>query len=285
MLQYFFQPTTCPVINILPPISQCQGRPSNCWSVGVADTDCIGNALCCFDGCANVCRGEGLSFHSLFAPLHHHSILGPINGNPGPQSNARGQQRQKTANRPNNNLNSNKPQVFQQLTEPVIEQELGASSPAFQTITQSNPTGYGGQPLPTQNQPLVQSIQKQQPINIITKQQPIKPLQSQPLITTIQKQPTINTVENEYDESNSQYVLENGNAEYYPTSLPTSQEQPRAPVYPDSQGFVFPQDDEETSYPTYPQTSYPTFPQTSNPSFSNISPANLQSGSFKLELN
>merc|ERR1719447_2565250 len=41
------------------PLEQCQGRTSNCWSVGQADVDCINNALCCFDGCANVCQGAG----------------------------------------------------------------------------------------------------------------------------------------------------------------------------------------------------------------------------------
>ena len=55
----YFQPSSCPVVNVLPPIEQCRGRPSNCWSVGVPDTDCVGHALCCFDGCANVCQGEG----------------------------------------------------------------------------------------------------------------------------------------------------------------------------------------------------------------------------------
>ena len=29
-----------------------------CWSVGVADVDCPGQGLCCFDGCANVCAGQ-----------------------------------------------------------------------------------------------------------------------------------------------------------------------------------------------------------------------------------
>merc|ERR1719234_2444347 len=41
------------------PLEQCQGRTSNCWSVGQADVDCINNAPCCFDGCANVCQGAG----------------------------------------------------------------------------------------------------------------------------------------------------------------------------------------------------------------------------------
>merc|ERR1712130_37214 len=56
------QPTpsnTCPVLNTLPPLAECQGRKSNCWSPGVRDLDCLDSALCCFDGCANVCQGEG----------------------------------------------------------------------------------------------------------------------------------------------------------------------------------------------------------------------------------
>ena len=35
------------------------GRVSDCWSVGQPDVDCLNNALCCFDGCANVCQGAG----------------------------------------------------------------------------------------------------------------------------------------------------------------------------------------------------------------------------------
>ena len=57
--------------------------------------------------------------------------LGPIKGNPGPQSNARGQQ---TLNNANNNFNKNKPEAFQELTKPAINQEFGASSPQFETI-------------------------------------------------------------------------------------------------------------------------------------------------------
>merc|ERR1712078_163127 len=64
--------STCPVLGPLPPISACAGRESNCWSVGVRDLDCLDSALCCFDGCANVCLGRG-----------------PIAGNPGPQNNPR----------------------------------------------------------------------------------------------------------------------------------------------------------------------------------------------------
>ena len=36
----------------------------NNFTLGQADVDCIGNALCCFDGCANVCQGAG-TIHSL----------------------------------------------------------------------------------------------------------------------------------------------------------------------------------------------------------------------------
>jgi len=64
--------TSCPVVRVLPPIELCANRKSTCWSAGLPDTDCIDNALCCFDGCANVCLGRG-----------------PVAGNPGPQTNPR----------------------------------------------------------------------------------------------------------------------------------------------------------------------------------------------------
>merc|ERR1712012_987816 len=50
---------SCPVLNALPPLTECEGRKSNCWSPGVRDLDCLDSALCCFDGCANVCLGKG----------------------------------------------------------------------------------------------------------------------------------------------------------------------------------------------------------------------------------
>ena len=50
---------SCPVLNTLPPLTECRGRTSNCWSPGVRDLDCLDSALCCFDGCANVCQGKG----------------------------------------------------------------------------------------------------------------------------------------------------------------------------------------------------------------------------------
>merc|ERR1712012_710843 len=50
---------SCPVLTTLPPLTECEGRKSNCWSPGVRDLDCLDSALCCFDGCANVCLGKG----------------------------------------------------------------------------------------------------------------------------------------------------------------------------------------------------------------------------------
>merc|ERR1712064_133112 len=62
--------SVCPAVTSLPAVSSCAGKKSNCWSVGQTDVDCLDNALCCFDGCANVCQGRG-----------------PIAGNPGPSQN------------------------------------------------------------------------------------------------------------------------------------------------------------------------------------------------------
>ena len=50
---------SCTNVANLPPVEACAGRASNCWSVGQPDVDCPGNALCCFDGCANTCQGGG----------------------------------------------------------------------------------------------------------------------------------------------------------------------------------------------------------------------------------
>jgi len=51
--------SSCPAVSTVIPVSQCSGRVSNCWSVGQPDVDCLNNDLCCFDGCANVCQGDG----------------------------------------------------------------------------------------------------------------------------------------------------------------------------------------------------------------------------------
>lgn len=48
---------SCPAADPLSP-DQCAGSVSTCWSPGQRDTDCPGNGLCCFDGCANTCDGQ-----------------------------------------------------------------------------------------------------------------------------------------------------------------------------------------------------------------------------------
>ena len=65
---------SCPVISSLPPVSSCAGRHSNCWSVGVQDLDCLDNALCCFDGCANVCQGRGELIIVCCLQRYHHPV-------------------------------------------------------------------------------------------------------------------------------------------------------------------------------------------------------------------
>merc|ERR1712025_712229 len=85
------QGASCPSVTSAPSLAACVGRNSDCWSVGMPDVDCINNALCCFDGCANVCQGEG-----------------PRLDTPKPQFNARGHERQNSNNNNNNNnINSN----------------------------------------------------------------------------------------------------------------------------------------------------------------------------------
>merc|ERR1711892_1208277 len=84
------QASSCPSVSSAPSLAACAGRNSDCWSVGMQDVDCINNALCCFDGCANVCQGQG-----------------PILGIPKPQFNARGQERQDNDNNNNNKNNNN----------------------------------------------------------------------------------------------------------------------------------------------------------------------------------
>ena len=36
------------------------GQQSTCWSPGVRDLDCANQGYCCFNGCANVCEGDGI---------------------------------------------------------------------------------------------------------------------------------------------------------------------------------------------------------------------------------
>jgi len=53
------QQGSCPAVSSIPAVSACAGQASDCWSVGQPDVDCVGDALCCFDGCANRCQGPG----------------------------------------------------------------------------------------------------------------------------------------------------------------------------------------------------------------------------------
>jgi len=49
-------PNSCPAPSRLP--HTCGAAVNTCWSIGVADVDCPGHALCCFDGCSNYCVGQ-----------------------------------------------------------------------------------------------------------------------------------------------------------------------------------------------------------------------------------
>ena len=81
-----------------------------------------------------VLQAEFLLLHNLF-------VLGPIKGNPGPQNNARGQQRQNTVSNAINNVDANKPEAFQDLTQQAVNQDVGASSLEFETIKKPNKSG------------------------------------------------------------------------------------------------------------------------------------------------
>merc|ERR1712107_546691 len=48
---------SCPAVSPGSP-EECAGAVSTCWSPGQRDTDCPGNGLCCFDGCADTCDGQ-----------------------------------------------------------------------------------------------------------------------------------------------------------------------------------------------------------------------------------
>merc|ERR1712203_1119724 len=48
---------SCPAVSPGSP-DECAGAVSTCWSPGQRDTDCPGNGLCCFDGCADTCDGQ-----------------------------------------------------------------------------------------------------------------------------------------------------------------------------------------------------------------------------------
>ena len=45
----------CPKVPTNPPVCASSYAMHECWSVGQKDADCKGDALCCFNGCENVC--------------------------------------------------------------------------------------------------------------------------------------------------------------------------------------------------------------------------------------
>merc|ERR1712025_475380 len=82
------QGASCPSVTSAPSLAACVGRNSDCWSVGMPDVDCINNALCCFDGCANVCQGEGQSdVSSSNDGFLQKTTNIPLNNSPQQQSN------------------------------------------------------------------------------------------------------------------------------------------------------------------------------------------------------
>jgi len=135
---------SCPNVNNLPPVEACAGRSSNCWSVGQADVDSPGNALCCFDGCANTCQGGGAS-----EPRQpSQSTGGNSNVGQGGTSNqqqfspAQSNNNQVSQTRPQNNPSYEKPQKQTPIKSyPAIpSQQSGNSYP------QNNQQGNGVRP-------------------------------------------------------------------------------------------------------------------------------------------
>jgi hypothetical protein len=41
------------------PVENARDNVNVFYCAGQPDVDCVGDALCCFDGCANVCVGGG----------------------------------------------------------------------------------------------------------------------------------------------------------------------------------------------------------------------------------
>ena len=65
-------PGQCPAPHRLP--HTCSGAVNTCWSIGLADVDCPGHALCCFDGCSNYCVGQAPAralAPAVVIPEHH----------------------------------------------------------------------------------------------------------------------------------------------------------------------------------------------------------------------
>ena len=61
---------SCPVVDPLSD-AECAGAVSTCWSPGQPDTDCPDFGICCFDGCANTCEGEGKIFIMILSRVYN----------------------------------------------------------------------------------------------------------------------------------------------------------------------------------------------------------------------
>merc|ERR1712106_246553 len=130
---------SCPAAD---PSSPCSGGSnSECWSVGQSDVDCIGDALCCFDGCANICQGGA----------------GPIPGNPRPQDSPRRQPGNGNVN--SGSLSGSKSVQGNPGTKqrnPVRQQENPVRQQGDPVGQQGNPERQQGHPVRQQGDPVRQ---------------------------------------------------------------------------------------------------------------------------------
>jgi hypothetical protein len=176
-------------------------------------------------------------------------------------------------NNANSELNANKPEAFQDLTQQPINQDFGAAASSLEseTIKQNTPSGYSGQPLPTPQKPLVLSIQKQQPIKVAPTQAPVttEP-QNQPITEQVQ-----NTEDFSAENTNTPFATDNKNSSEVSPGYSTMTQPETSPAnYPPTNHhrIVFPDDEEETSFPAFPQTSVPSFSAQPSPSTSRSAP-------------
>jgi len=151
------------------PLSQCEGRVSNCWSVGQPDVDCRNNALCCFDGCANVCQGGG-SISPAQPPTPSRQKPRPQASQPRPQpSKPRPQSRPKPRPQP-----PRQPQGTQNTDPWPQTQPARPARPVVQT-----------KPKRPQSRPVTQTQTKPRPWSQSQNQarRPVLPANTEPFVT------------------------------------------------------------------------------------------------------
>lgn len=146
---------SCPRVDNLPPVEFCSGKSSNCWSVGQPDTDCVGNALCCFDGCGNTCYYGGGSGN------------GAPNNNQGGQSNLpqNPQVAQQQPNIPASNQRNNQVTVAEQpIVFPAVPPNHNQQKPVNpQTKPATRRQQQQSQGYPRPQQPKPQQKRPQRP--------------------------------------------------------------------------------------------------------------------------